>query len=143
MQIREILDQKGRQVVTVRPGETVRRAARLFVTHGLGVLPVVEDGRLRGILSERDALRVATNDARRWAVTRVSEAMTREVFVVGEDDAVEHVMDLMTRKRIRHVPVVEEGELRGLVSIGDVVKAVRGEPEGSRSYRVHRGGADR
>lgn len=143
MQIREILDEKGRQVVTVRPGETVRRAARLFVTHGLGVLPVVEDDRLRGILSERDALRVATNESRRWDVTRVSEAMTREVFVVGEGDAVEHVMDLMTRKRIRHVPVVEEGELRGLVSIGDVVKAVRGEPEASRSYRVHRGDTDR
>lgn len=143
MQVREILDEKGRQVVTVRPNETVRRAARLFVTHGLGVLPVVEDGRLRGILSERDALRVATNEARRWNVTRVSEAMTREVFVVGEGDPVEHVMDLMTRKRVRHAPVVEDAELRGLVSIGDVVKAVRGEPEESRHYRVHRGGADR
>lgn len=143
MEVREILDEKGRQVVTVRPGETVRRAARLFVSHGLGVLPVVEDGRLRGILSERDALRVATNEERRWAVTRVSEAMTREVFVAAEGDPVEHVMDLMTEKRVRHVPVVEDGELRGLVSIGDVVKAVRGKSAESRSYRVHRGAADR
>lgn len=143
MQVREILDEKGRQVVTVRPDEPVRRAARLFVGHGLGVLPVVEDGRLRGILSERDALRVATNEERRWAVTRVSEAMTQEVFVAAEGDTVEHVMDLMTEKRVRHVPVVEDGDLLGLVSIGDVVKAVRGEPEESRHYRVHRGAASR
>lgn len=135
MKVRDILDAKGRQVVTVRPDEPVRDAARLFVMHGLGVLAVVQDGRLQGILSERDALRVATNNARRWDVTRVSEVMTTEIFVVGEDAGLDYVMDLMTEKRIRHVPVVEDGRLGGLVSIGDVVNAVRGKPEKGRDYR--------
>lgn len=135
MTVRDILDEKGRQVVTIAPDETVREAAGMFVRHGLGALPVVEDGALRGMLSERDALRVATNGSRPWGSTRVAAAMAEELFVVTEDDDLEYLIDVITENRIRHLPVVDGTELRGLVSIGDVVKAVRGDREARRSFR--------
>lgn len=135
MKVSEILDEKGRQVVTVSPDQSVRAAARMFVRHGIGALPVVEDGELRGMISERDALRVAANAGRRWRSTRVSDEMTEELFVVTEDDDLGYVMDVITEKRIRHLPVVAGAELRGLISIGDALKAAREDDADGRRFR--------
>ena len=140
MKSRDILDDKGRQVVTISPDSSVRDAARTFVRHGLGALPVVEDGALRGMISERDALRVATDADRRWGSTRVADAMTEELFVLTEDDDLDYVMDVITENRIRHLPVVDGAELRGLISIGDALKAAReGDADGRRFRRYSRG----
>lgn len=135
MKVRDILEEKGRQVVTTAPDQSIREAARMFVDHGLGAMPVVEDGELRGMISERDALRVAMHGSRSWKSTRVAAAMAEELFVVTEDDDLDYLMDVITVNRIRHLPVVDGNELRGLVSIGDALKAARGDDSGGRTFR--------
>ncbi|MDP2498984.1 MAG: CBS domain-containing protein [Candidatus Palauibacterales bacterium] len=135
MKVRDILDEKGRQVVTTAPDQSIREAARMFVHHGLGAMPVVEDGELRGMISERDALRVAMHGSGSWESTRVAAAMAEELFVVTEDDDLDYLMDVITVNRIRHLPVVDGNELRGLVSIGDALKAARGDQSGDRTFR--------
>ncbi len=143
MQVSDILDEKGRQLVTIGPDRSVRDAARMFVRHGLGALPVVEAGSLVGMISERDALRVAAREDRRWGATCVADEMTEELFVVRESDDLDYAMEVMTEKRVRHLPVVEDSELRGLISIGDAVKSVRRPDDTAGTYRRYYRGRTR
>lgn len=121
--VANILSAKGRTVHTVQPHETVYEAVRKMVQHNVGALVVVtEDGRLEGLITERDYLRRIVLEGRTSKTTAVAELMIRDVLCVRPDDSVDHCMRLMTEKRVRHLPVVDDGELVGLVSIGDVVK---------------------
>ena len=123
MNIASILARKGGKVATCRPGQSIRQALALLAEHNIGALVVVDEGDLPvGILSERDIVREAARDERLFARS-VGEIMTRDVIVGVPEDDLRAVRRTMTERRIRHVPVVVEGRLVGIVSIGDVVKA--------------------
>jgi CBS domain-containing protein len=125
MRVADILDKKGRRVVTIRSDASIETAIHLLALERIGALVVSEDGEaLEGILSERDILHALAREgaAILGPGRRVAEIMTRAVRTCGPHDSVKHLMDTMTRYRVRHLPVVENGRLIGLVSIGDVVK---------------------
>jgi len=125
MNIASLLATKGDLVVTVRPEQTIREALRLLARHNIGALVVVDDERLPvGIVSERDVVRAAARDEQVFALA-VSAIMTRDVIVGAPYDDLLAVGMTMTDRRIRHLPVVHQGRLVGIVSIGDVVKAER------------------
>jgi CBS domain-containing protein len=126
MKVREILEHKGRRVVTIRPDATISTAVHRLALERIGALVVSEDGGvIAGILSERDIVRALVEDggAIMGPDRRVADLMTTGVRTCGPDDNVKNVMADMTRHRFRHMPVVENGRLAGLVSIGDVVKS--------------------
>ena len=129
MNIATILASKGAQTVTVRPEQSIREGLALLARHNIGALIVVEGDRPVGILSERDIVR---EGARREDVfTRtVADLMTRDVITGQPQDDLQSVAHTMTEKRVRHLPVVEQGRLVGVVSIGDVVKAQRDQYRG-------------
>lgn len=134
MRIREVLDRKGRDVVTISSERTVRDAVALLVEHHIGALVVVDEGEVEGIISERDALRLAARDPEGWPGRRVAEVMTEELLVGVEGDDLDYVREIMTDNRIRHLPIVEDGDLKGIVSIGDVVKASRRDVKAENRY---------
>jgi CBS domain-containing protein len=125
MNIQSILAKKGSHVVTIRPQQTIREAIVTLIANNIGALVVVNNaGQPIGLLSERDIIRMAaTNEA--LFTSTVSVLMSREVVIGMPHDDLEAVAHTMTEKRIRHVPVVNQGTLVGIVSIGDVVKAQR------------------
>jgi CBS domain-containing protein len=134
MEVAKILARKGHEVVTIEGDRTLAEAIRLLVEHDIGSIVVVSEARVEGILTERDILRQADRDPMVMALRRVDEVMTREVIVASPEDDVAHLMEVMTRNRVRHLPVIADGALRGLVSIGDVVNAVRRDAEAENRH---------
>ncbi len=121
MNIASILARKGSRIVTCRAEQSIRQALSLLAEHNIGALVVVDDaGGAVGMLSERDVVREAARDERLFGRT-VGEIMTRDVIVGVPVDDLRAVRHTMTERRIRHVPVVADGRLLGIVSIGDVV----------------------
>jgi len=127
--VQEILNEKGKEVHTVGPGDSVLDALRLMAEHEVGALPVVESGRLVGLISERDYARKVVLLDRSSRTTLVRDIMLTRVAYVEPSRTVEECMALMTDKRVRHLPVLEQGRLVGLVSIGDLVKAIIDEQQ--------------
>lgn len=125
MRIRDILRSKGGTVVAVGPDQPVLSAVRVLSEHRIGAVVVRQGDRLLGILSERDVLNLAAGDPTRLETAQVEEVMTRELITGTPDDDLNDVMNTMTENRIRHLPVVVNGALEGIVSIGDIVNAVR------------------
>jgi len=122
MRITEVLQRKGESVVTISPEQTVRELLVLLSEHRIGALVVSRDGlHIDGIVSERDVVRRLTEDANVLDVT-VSAIMTAGVHTCGPQDSVEDLMAAMTELRIRHVPVLVDDRMVGIVSIGDLVK---------------------
>lgn len=134
MRIRDILRSKGSDVVTVDPGRTVLEAMRTLVDHNIGSVVVVEEDDVRGILTERDVLRLGADDPATLGSVPVREAMTEDLVIGELDDRIDYVMEIMTNNRVRHLPILERGELRGIVSIGDVVKASKQNAEAENKY---------
>jgi CBS domain-containing protein len=123
MTVAAILAKKGAAIHTVDPGATVGDAARLLASNRIGALPVVDaSGALKGIVSERDIVRVVAAEGGAALDKPVSTAATANVVCATRADTVADLMQKMTAGRFRHVPVLEEGRLVGMVSIGDVVK---------------------
>ena len=122
MQVENILQSKGRAVTTVTAGSTIAEAVTLLNTKKIGAVVVVDGKRVVGILSERDVVRHLGTDWAALANRPVSDVMTKYVVSVSRFETVADVMERMSEKRIRHMPIVENGELVGIVSIGDVVK---------------------
>ena len=124
MLVRHILREKGAEIVAITADATLADASRLLAARRIGALIVRGDGgELSGILSERDVVRAVAEEGAGALSRPVSAYMTREVATCGEDDSVDALMEMMTRGRFRHVPVMRDGALAGLVSIGDVVKS--------------------
>ena len=134
MRIREIVQTKGPFVVTVDPDRTVHDAMKVLVQHGIGAVIVMRGDEIAGILSERDVLRLGAASPPALQTTLVGDAMTRDLIVAVPDDDLEYAMDVMTRNRIRHLPIVENGRLAGMLSIGDVVNAVRSKAESENRH---------
>lgn len=122
--IRAILQHKGPHVWSVSPDDSAFQAVRLMAEKGIGALVVLADERLVGIVSERDCARKVVLQARSSGDTRVREIMTSPVFSVGPDHTVDDCMRIVTAKRIRHLPVVRDDRVIGMVSIGDLVRSV-------------------
>ena len=118
----QILEEKGHDVLTVDADASVLEAVELMVEKNVGSLLVTEHGDIRGIVTERDYLRRVTLEGRTETETRVGEIMSSPLVVVTPEATIDECMAVMTDRRIRHVPVVEEGDVIGLVSIGDLVK---------------------
>ena len=130
MKVRNILATKGGRVVTIAPDEPVRQAVALLVSHRIGALVVADDaGQLVGILSERDVVHAAAQDEDVFG-RPVGDIMTREVVVGMPQDDVLAVAHTMLEKRFRHLPIVDEGQLIGIISIGDVLKTQRDAYQG-------------
>ncbi|HEX4297875.1 MAG TPA: CBS domain-containing protein [Devosia sp.] len=122
MQVENILQSKGRAVLTVSARATIGEAVDILNRHRIGAVVVTDGGKLAGILSERDVVRHLGRNWSELADRTVAEVMTRDVVTTGRSASVGEVMETMTERRIRHLPVVEGGELLGIISIGDVVK---------------------
>ena len=123
MKISDVLRNKGTEVVTIRPEDTVSRLLEMLDEHRIGALVVSTDGSaVDGIVSERDVVRHLRRSGAAVIEGPVSAIMTSQVFCCEQGDEVESLAQMMTDRRIRHVPVVEDGALRAIVSIGDVVK---------------------
>jgi CBS domain-containing protein len=123
MRIQDILDAKGDRVVTMSTDGTVTDAMDVLNEHNIGAVVVVEGDSIRGILSERDVLRLGSRGPELLATTTIHETMTRDVIVGLPEDKVHAAMGVMTQNRIRHLPIVRDGRLVGIVSIGDLVNA--------------------
>src|SRR5262249_35241818 len=122
MNIQHILATKSAHVITIRPEQTIREALGLFIKHNIGALVVLDDaGHLIGLLSERDIIRAAPMNEAIFSQP-VHEVMTRDPITAVPQDDLMSVANTMTEMRMRHLPVVEQGRLVGIVSIGDVVK---------------------
>jgi CBS domain-containing protein len=138
MTIQAILAEKGREVATIGPDATLSEAVAMLGQKRIGALPVVEDGQVRGVISERDViycLRDRGADVLQWPVSRV---MSAPAITVEPGTAILTAMAMMTKRRIRHLPVIVRGELAGIVSIGDLVKhrmeRIEQEAEAMRTY---------
>jgi CBS domain-containing protein len=125
MQVRHILQSKGRDIIGIAESATLGEAARILAQHHVGAL-VIQDsgGALAGIFSERDLVRAVAEDGPLALSRAIAACMSRQVTTCREDDSVEDVMETMTSGRFRHVPVLDERQrLAGMISIGDVVKS--------------------
>ena len=124
MKVKDILREKGSAVRTIGPDRFISDAIQELIKHKIGALLVVDEaGTILGILTERDILRVCETQALRLGQIPVRQEMTKDLLIGLPDDDLNYVMNIMTQKRIRHVPIVSDGRLVGLVSIGDVTKA--------------------
>jgi CBS domain-containing protein len=132
MRISDVLRGKGSAVATVDPGLTVGRLVAELARHNVGALVVVKDGAVVGIVSERDVVRRLAERGADLLDAKVADIMTTSVFTCLPTDSVDSLAETMTERRIRHMPVVVDGSLVGIVSIGDVVKSRIGELQTER-----------
>lgn len=124
MKVKDVLTTKPAGVISIAPEPSLLAASQLLTRHNIGVLVVVDsDTQPIGILSERDVVRVIAEHGAQALEHPVSSAMTRKIFTATPDDNLATLSNTMTTKRIRHVPIVKDQELIGIVSIGDIVKA--------------------
>lgn len=139
MNVKTILAAKGGKVISIEPTATLAAAAQLLSKHRIGAVMILgAGGRLAGILSERDIIRSLAEHGATALELSIGQVMTREVETCSEDDTVADIMERMTTRKFRHLPVLTKGRLVGLVSIGDVVKQrvdeIESETEAMRDY---------
>ena len=141
MFVSDILAQKGGLVYTVTPGTSIAQLSQQLSTRRIGSVLVLDgEGSVAGIVSERDLVRALASHGAKAMELEARQVMTRDVVTCDPDDSIDRVMQTMTQGRFRHLPVVRHGELLGLVSIGDVVKArleeTKHETEALKAYIV-------
>jgi CBS domain-containing protein len=128
--VSDLLADKGSDVWSLGPAQSVYQAIEMMSLKGVGALTVVDDaGRLIGIISERDYARKIILEGRLSKETAVSEIMTTDVVTTGEQASVDECMTLMTDRRIRHLPILEDDRLVGIISVGDLVKSMISEKD--------------
>jgi CBS domain-containing protein len=137
--VSSVLKHKGHEVVTVAPDQTVTAVVKVLAQNRIGAVPVVnEKGQIIGIISERDIIRGMAQHAGSVLTLAADKLMSRDVKTCSSEDQLDDLMEVMTRQRIRHLPVIADGALHGIVSIGDVVKQrleeVQSEAEELRNY---------
>ena len=138
MTIASILGDKGADVISVSPDMTVADAVALLAERRIGAVPVLNDGVVAGVFSERDVIRSLRERGSAALADLVSSAMTAPAVTVARDDSVLGALSLMTKRRIRHLPVLDDGAVVGIVSIGDLVKyridRIEAEARAMRDY---------
>ena len=134
MKLKDILKVKGCEVWTIHENRSIREALGILVHQRIGALVTLGgEDRVVGIISEKDIVRGCFEHGQKFETLRVKDLMTREVIVGSPEDETSYIMGVMTQSRVRHIPVIAEGKLVGIVSIGDVVKS---EIEDSK-YVIH------
>ena len=132
MQIKDILRDKGTKVMTINVGQTIHDAVNKLNEHGIGALVVIgDDEEIAGIITERDILQVCGDSCIRLDETQarsacpslVKDSMTKDLVIGVPDDDLNYVMGVMTKNRIRHLPILDNGKLAGIISIGDLISA--------------------
>lgn len=122
--IKEVLEEKGADIFMVRPTNTVYEAIHEMVSHNVGaVLVVSDDGKLVGIFTERDILKQCVRRSDTLKTTRVESVMTTDLIIGLPGDEVDYIEGIMTANKIRHIPILEDSRIMGVVSIGDLVKS--------------------
>lgn len=138
MTMGRIIEGNRHEIIFCETTATVEQAARLLASNRIGAMPVYEDGEIAGIFSERDVLYSLARDGSSTLGRKVSEVMTSPAITVSSDTGVNYALALMTRRRIRHLPVMEGSRVIGFVSIGDLVKyrigLIEAEAEQMRQY---------
>ena len=130
MTVANILKKKGDGIISVTENQTVLEALNILAEHHIGaVLVMTEAGKMAGVLSERDVVRALPNAKGKLRAQKISTIMTRDVITCKEGQSIEEVMGIMTKNKIRHLPVVNKGKLVGIITIGDVVKERIAETE--------------
>ena len=127
--VRQVLKAKSADVWTIGPKASVYQALELMAQRDIGAVPVVDKDKLVGIFSERDYARKVALHGRASKSTMVGELMSARVYYIQPDQTIEECMALMTEKHIRHLPVLDDGKLIGIITIGDVVKAIIADQE--------------
>ncbi len=122
--VQHLLEAKGREIISIRPDASVLDAIKLMADKGIGSLVVTDNGDLKGIVTERDYARKVIIKGRASDTTPVADIMTVDVITASSQQTVNECMAIMTEIRCRHLPVVDDGELVGLISIGDLVQAI-------------------
>ena len=122
MNVGSILQRKGTEVATIAPGTSIKRAVGWLRAKNVGALVVTSNDAILGIISERHIVRAFSQYGEPVASMQVRDIMTHGLITVSLEDDLTHIMHLMTRYRVRHMPVVRDGKLAGIISIGDVVK---------------------
>jgi CBS domain-containing protein len=124
-----LLRRKGHEVFSISPDSSMYEALKVLAEKNVGALLVLESEAMVGILSERDYARKVALQGKSSRSTAVREVMTQNVIAVGIHETIENCMDLMTRHKIRHLPVIKDGAVAGVISIGDIVKAIISEQQ--------------
>ncbi len=122
--VKDILASKGKETFTIPPGTSVYHALELMVEKNVSALLVMEDDKLAGIFTERDYARKVVLKGKSSKETQIAEIMTKDLITVSPNSTIDECMELMTGKYIRHLPVVENDKLAGIISIGDVVRRI-------------------
>jgi CBS domain-containing protein len=138
--VRQLLDQKGRETCFINPDATVYDAIAKMAEKDIGSLVVMDGDKIVGMITERHYARNVVLKGKASPATPVEAIMDKLVFVVRPEQSIEHCMALMTEKRIRHLPVVEEEKLIGVISIGDLVKSIIGDQQftiGQLEHYIH------
>lgn len=132
--VRDVIEKKGRQVATIAPDATVLDAATLMNERHIGALVVMDAGKIAGIFTERDILNRVVAARKDPVKTRVEEVMTQRVAFCTRDQSVESCRSIMTKHKLRHLPVVEDGKLEGMISSGDILARELAEQEETIKY---------
>ena len=135
--VQHLLDNKGRAVVSVSPDASVLEAVKLMADKAIGSLVVIEDDRLCGIITERDYARKVIIKGRSSETTNVAEIMSTDVLTTSDSQTVKECMELMTEKKIRHLPVVDGERVVGMISIGDLVEAIIADQQEAIQHLEH------
>lgn len=122
--INHILEKKGHQVFSVSPQTAVYQALQIMMEKNISALLVMEEEKLIGIFTERDYARKLILQGKSSRETMIAEIMTTELLTISPSDSIDHCMEVMTEKKIRHLPVIEQNRVSGMISIGDVVKFI-------------------
>jgi CBS domain-containing protein len=123
MNVRDLLQANNREIVTISSENTVSEAMKKIIENKIGALPVIDGGELQGIISERDMFRAVFDKREDGMNLKVNDVMTKNIVIGFLNDDVENVLALMTNNRFRHLPIMDDKKLVGIVSIGDVVAA--------------------
>lgn len=135
MKVKDILKNKRPEVFTIGEDKKISDALRILVTNNIGVLLVLNnDAKITGIFSERDIIKSAYNNPQNFGEITIKEIMSKKIIFVEPEDEIEYIESVMTSNRIRHLPVVENKVLVGLISIGDIIKSLRTNKESENKY---------
>lgn len=124
MRMKDIINEKGKDVITINMEATIYEAIKLLNKHRIGALVVLNNnGKLAGIISERDILKECEDRSELLSKTTIKEVMTKDIIIGQMDDELEYIMGIMTKKRIRHLPIIKYDKIVGIISMRDLVKA--------------------
>ena len=135
MKVRDILKDKGTEVATIGTEETIGDAAKILVEKNIGSLLVQDEkGAIAGIITERDILKQCNQCLESLKETKVKDVMTKNLIVASLDDDLDYVENIMTQNRVRHLPIISNQKLEGIISIGDLVNVLRGDCKVENRY---------